>query len=161
MKKSKLNPDLLHLADVKIVKAQIDSPLELYENLPSTWSLHLDFDASFNLENNLVKTELLIESKTKTDKKGEKNQEAEGIFQIAFFFLVENLKELTSLSEDNLLIVDNGLLNALASISYSTARGILLTRYKGTAFNDFILPVIKPDDLYKNKKMSLSTQKTE
>lgn len=159
MTKSKLNPDLLHLADVKIVKAQIDSPLELYENFPLAWSLHLDFDASFNLKDNLVRTVLLVEAKTDSGKEDEKIQEAEGMFQIAFFFLVENLKELTSLSEDNVLIVDTGLLNALASISYSTARGILLTRYKGTAFNDFILPIIRPNDLYKDKKMTLSILK--
>ena len=93
MTKSKLNPDLLHLADVKIVKAQIDSPLELYENFPLAWSLHLDFDASFNLKDNLVKTDLLVEAKTDSGKEDEKIQEAEGMFQIAFFFLVENRSE--------------------------------------------------------------------
>jgi hypothetical protein len=37
--------------------------------------------------------------------------------------------------------------NALASITYSTSRGILMTRFQGTALSDFILPVINPNNL--------------
>jgi len=39
------------------------------------------------------------------------------------------------------------LANAIASISYSTARGIIVSRFQGTALCDFILPVISPNDL--------------
>jgi hypothetical protein len=40
-----------------------------------------------------------------------------------------------------------GLGNALASITYSTTRGILMTGFQGTALCNFILPVKDPDEL--------------
>ena len=45
------------------------------------------------------------------------------------------------------ITIDANLGNALASISYATSRGILMTRFQGTALEDFILPVIDPNDL--------------
>jgi hypothetical protein len=46
--------------------------------------------------------------------------------------------------------LDPDLGNALSAITYSTARGILLTRLQGTAFQDFILPIINPNNLLNN-----------
>jgi hypothetical protein len=48
------------------------------------------------------------------------------------------------------LEIHSGLANAIASISYSTARGIILSRFQGTALREFILPVIDPNSLLKN-----------
>ena len=48
--------------------------------------------------------------------------------------------------------LDPGLGNALSSITYSTARGVLLTRLQGTALQNFVLPVINPNKLLQQNK---------
>ncbi|GAO27720.1 hypothetical protein JCM15548_14569 [Geofilum rubicundum JCM 15548] len=37
--------------------------------------------------------------------------------------------------------------NALSSVTYSTSRGILLTKMQGTALQNFVLPIINPNKL--------------
>ncbi|MNY64312.1 hypothetical protein D3C86_2014030 [compost metagenome] len=48
---------------------------------------------------------------------------------------------------DETITIHPALGNALASITYSTSRGILMTRFQGTVLSDFILPVIDPNSL--------------
>ncbi len=70
-------------------------------------------------------------------------------FHFVYVFHVENLQELAIPDENKGISLNGGLGNALASITYSTSRGILLTRLKGTGLENFILPVIDPNSLLK------------
>ena len=69
---------------------------------------------------------------------------AEGRFILQFFFLVKDLNRWLNHTEENGVVVEGILASTLAGISYSTARGILLTRFQGTAFQNVILPIISP-----------------
>ena len=82
---------------------------------------------------------------TKSEKQD--GEEAIGAFSFVFVFHVDNIEELTKLEEDNTVTISPALGNALAAITYSTSRGILMTRFQGTALNNFILPVINPNKL--------------
>lgn len=109
--------------------------------------VQVDFDTGYNLSDNLVKADLLFSVETESS---QEQEEASGCFKLSFIFYVSNLDELVvSLPETGSLQINPSLGNAIASISYSTSRGILMTRFNGTALSNFILPVINPNDLLK------------
>ena len=110
-------------------------------------SFTVDLDMAFNLDEKLIRSDFKV--KIETESKNEK--EATGEFKFVFLFEVENLDDLAFEDEKDSsnLIIDSGLSNAIASISYSTSRGILMTRFNGTALENFILPVIDPNELVK------------
>lgn len=87
----------------------------------------------------------------KTDSKRTDVKEATGSFHLVFIFKVENLDELIQQTKSTIKL-DPDFGNALAAITYSTSRGILLTRLQGTAFQNFILPVINPNKLLDSGK---------
>jgi hypothetical protein len=87
----------------------------------------------------------------KTDSKGENESEANGNFHLIFIYRIENLEELAIPEKNKRLNLNPGLANALSSVTYSTARGILLTRLQGTALQNFVLPIINPNNLLHNK----------
>ena len=65
---------------------------------------------------------------------------------------MDNIEEQKTKEKDEIITVHPALGNALASITYSTSRGILMTRFQGTVLSDFILPVINPNDLLEKGK---------
>ena len=65
--------------------------------------------------------------------------------------LRENLEELASSKKNKRLHLNPALTNAISSVTYSTSRGILLTRLQGTALQNFVLPIINPNNLLVNK----------
>jgi hypothetical protein len=71
---------------------------------------------------------------------------------LVFIYQTENLKDLAKPDDNNLIKLDPGLANALSSVTYSTSRGILLTRLQGTALQNFVLPIINPNKLLHTNK---------
>lgn len=142
---SKLIPEQMHIRHFQIIKGQIEGPFEFDMNAITDHSFTVDLDMTFSLEANLVKSDFKINVETKS----ENEKEATGSFEFVFLFEVENLDELAISGEENDLEIDSGLSNAIASISYSTSRGILMTRFNGTALENFILPIIDPNELVK------------
>ncbi|MBP6184137.1 MAG: hypothetical protein KA479_04300 [Saprospiraceae bacterium] len=104
----------------------------------------------FNLQDKLAKADFTIS--IKTDSKGENESEASGNFHLIFIYHVENLEELAVPEKNNRLNLNPGLANALSSVTYSTSRGILLTRLQGTALQNFVLPIINPSKLINFKE---------
>jgi hypothetical protein len=70
---------------------------------------------------------------------------------LIFIYRIENLEELASPEKNKRLHLNPALTNALSSVTYSTSRGILLTRLQGTALQHFVLPIINPNNLLVNK----------
>jgi hypothetical protein len=69
-----------------------------------------------------------------------------GSYKIEFIFYIDNLPDFIESIEEEIkkILFHPVLLNTLASIVYSTARGIILTRTQGTSLDGVILPVIDP-----------------
>jgi hypothetical protein len=70
-------------------------------------------------------------------------------YSINFTFNVINLPELAEVQDGKLIELDEEMIASLLNISYSTSRGILYTRYLGTALDGILLPVISTADLLK------------
>ncbi|MDZ4681155.1 MAG: hypothetical protein SGI94_12015 [Saprospiraceae bacterium] len=148
-KKSKFQPDKLHFLSFHLLKGVVEGAFDFDPSKSEVYQYDLDYSAEIATESAEVKSNFSVT--VKTDSKGNNPLEAEACFSFAFLFKVENLNELISEVAPNQFEVDFPLANAIASISYSTARGILLTRLQGTALREFILPIIDPNILLKGK----------
>lgn len=141
------NPEKIHLREFKILQGQVNSPLEFKPNHILGYKSDVGFEMAFNLKTRMIKGDIQI--KVCTDSGGKNKEESDGFFQIVFFFEIEEMEQLVKEVSSKNVEIHPGLANAISSISYSTSRGILLTRFQGTALRDFILPVINPNSLLK------------
>lgn len=142
-------PEKINIVEFKMVKDQVDVPEVFEKNNVKGYYLDNSLQLGFNLNEKLIKADFTTEIKTKSN--GQNTKEATGNFHLVFIYRVENLNELAKLDEKNLIELHPGLANALSSVTYSTSRGILLTRLQGTALQNFLLPIINPNKLLHNK----------
>jgi len=78
------------------------------------------------------------------------NRKIKGEFNIEFHFHVENLNQLIkteSVKKKKKLVMNQELGVTLVSVSYATARGMIINITKGTWLSNAILPMIKPNEL--------------
>lgn len=143
---AKVIPDKIHLVGFRIIHAEMNSPFEFDIHQIGSFENDVKFDMSFNLEDAMVKADFDVTIKT-LSKEHTNSDEASAAFSFVYIFHVENFSELAKVMIDDTLDIHSGLSTALASIVYSTSRGILMTRFQGTALADFILPIIDPQKL--------------
>ncbi len=147
--KKKFDPDKITLIDFKMIKGQVDTPENFDISKIVGHQLENSLQLGFNLNDKLAKADFIVS--VKTDSKGENESEASGNFHLIFIYRIENLEELAIPEKSKRLNLSPGLTNALSSVTYSTSRGILLTRLQGTALKNFVLPIINPNRLLHNK----------
>jgi hypothetical protein len=142
MSEISLQPEKISILEFKIIKGQLESPFDFDIDSIIKHNFNVNYNVGFNVEERLAKVDFIVEIETES---GTNQQEASGLFHFAFVYQVENMDELVEEEEE--VVVHPYLHNALASITYSTSRGILMTRFKGTALENFILPVVDPNTL--------------
>ena len=148
--KNIFDPEKITLIDFKMIKGQVDTPENFDISKVVGHQLDNSLQLGFNLDDKLAKADFTVS--VKTDSKGENESEASGNFHLIFIYRIENLEELATSEKNKRLSLNPGLGNALSSVTYSTSRGILLTRLQGTALQNFVLPIINPNNLLHNKK---------
>ena len=148
--KNIFDPEKITLIDFKMIKGQVDTPENFDISKVVGHQLDNSLQLGFNLDDKLAKADFTVS--LKTDSKGENESEATGNFHLIFIYRVENLEELATPEKNKRLNLNPGLANALSSVTYSTSRGIPLTRLQGTALQNFVLPIINPNNLLHNKK---------
>jgi hypothetical protein len=139
------DPEKLSIIEFKFIKGQVETPEDFIDDNIIGYKLENSLQLAFNLEEKLIKTDFTLE--IKTESKGNNSEESSGNFHLVFIYRAENLEDLVKTNKNNLLDLNPILSNALSSITYSTARGVLLTRLQGTAFQNFVLPIINPNKL--------------
>ncbi|AWM14617.1 MAG: hypothetical protein CMP76_15300 [Flavobacterium sp.] len=142
-----LQPEKIEIVDFKIIKGQIHSPFDFEEEKVQGHNFNVNFELGFNIPDKLIKADFSVNVETKSEKENEGDEEAIGSFSFVYVYYIDNIEELTKLEEDNTVTISPALGNALAAITYSTSRGILMTRFQGTALSNFILPIINPNKL--------------
>ncbi len=134
----------ISLIEVKIIEGRVES----HDLFDDSKVVAFDPDCSLRIFLGLKANLLRAELKVWVDTESEPSQpETHGHFHFVFLFLARELSKWVAEAEDNAMTMDPGLQNAIAAVSYSTARGILISRFQGTALQRFILPVINPNDL--------------
>jgi hypothetical protein len=146
--KKKIQPEKIIIREFRLVKGLIDSPFDFRISNIRSFDFNVDFNTGFNIEENLIKADFNIEVSTISV---DAVQEAKCTYHFVFLYYVEDLREHAQLTEDGVIDWNPFLANAIASITYSTSRGILLSRFQGTVMKDFILPVNDPNALLVNK----------
>ncbi len=147
----KVIPEKIHLQAFRIVDAQMQSPFEFESDKIERFETTSDFDLTFNWEDSMIKADFKVDVKSFSLANTNKD-EASALFHFVYIYYVENFKDLAQILDNETLDLKGGLANAIAAITYSTSRGILMTRFQGTALSDFILPVIDPNKLIRAKK---------
>jgi hypothetical protein len=144
----RIQPDKIIMREFRLVKGQIDSPFDFKMSDIKSFDFKVDFNASFNLDQGLIKADFVIDVTTISN---EQVAEAFCNYHFVFLFYLEDLKEHAQLLDDGTIDWNPFLANAIASITYSTSRGILIARFQGTVMKDFILPVVDPNALWSKK----------
>ena len=137
------------IREFKLTKGNIDCPDEFEIQNIDSFNYDVNLSTGFNLEEKLIRADFAVNVSTISK---EKTPEATGSFHFVFMYYYEELVDHTTLKEDSSVGCNPYLANAIASITYSTSRGILLSRFQGTAMQNFILPVVDPNTLLVSKK---------
>jgi hypothetical protein len=147
--KTKMQPNYLSIIEFKLLHGYINTPDDFdIENIKGH-DVNLELKFGYNLEDKIAKALISIEVTAASN--GIEKENAKLNYSLSFLYKVENMEELVFESKGGELKVDSALANALASVTYSTSRGILMTRLQGTAFQSFILPIINPNTLISHK----------
>lgn len=149
MKKDKINPEAIHLLKVSVFKSLIERQEEFLDQPfiePKNYSFSFAQKSTFNHEEKMVRIQLFILLKARGNNAS--NLGIQGEFGIEFNYKVDNLDNLCT-KEDGKLYYDPFLGTTLISISYSTARGIILQQTQGSiiSLSGVILPVMNPTEL--------------
>jgi hypothetical protein len=147
---AKFDPELLSIIECKMVTGRINSPESFDKNLILSYDLKNNINLGFNRELKLAKIDYTCEIASNSG--GKNQQESKANFHFVFYFKIQNLEDLTHLRDEKNIELDPILANTLASLTFSTTRGILLMRLHGTALEEFILPVINPANLLINNQ---------
>lgn len=146
--RGRIEPEKIIIREFRLIKGLIDSPFDFRISAIKSFRFNADFNTGFNLEESLIKADFNIEVSTVS---GQATEEAKGTYHFIFIYYVDGLNEHAQLTPEGTIDWNPFLANAIASITYSTSRGILMSRFQGTVMKDFILPVIDPNALLKNK----------
>lgn len=142
------DPEKTSIVEFKMIKGQVDTPEDFDHNKVEGYHVDNSLQLGFNLDDKLVKADFTI--KIRTESKRQNQKESIGSFHLTFIYHIENLEDLAKSYKNDLIELHPALGNALSSVTYSTARGILLTRLQGTALQNFVLPIINPNKLLNN-----------
>jgi hypothetical protein len=134
------NIDLLKINDIVINNAAIENNTKLTQLENDRYFFDIEYGFIPGVKMSEKKVRLIFNCEIKTFSISKEKIDVQGRFEISFFFEVENLDKLI-IPEDE-IIVDSGLMETLANITYSTARGIIYTRCQGTILKSLILPVM-------------------
>lgn len=114
-------------------------PLEAKTNVNYRWNINKNFFAI------LLKIQYLIK---------DSNKETVELLSLSFTaeYTVENLAEIFHVKSNIDFEMNRELELTFLGIAISTGRGILYEKTKGTVFNNFIYPIINPQDLILSKQ---------
>lgn len=152
--KKRIEPEKIVIREFRLIKGLVDSPFNFRISAIKSFDFNVDFNTGFNLEENLIKADFNIQVSTISEAATE---EANCTYHFVFIYYVDGLSEHAQLTPEGIVDWNPFLANAIASITYSTSRGILMSRFQGTVMKDFILPVIDPNALLTNKVSQQTT----
>ncbi len=146
------------MADARILSFNVGGQKGTYfspEELTGI-GFRIESEEGFHIEEKRV--QILLNIHTDAEVKVQQNEVQEvdsiGYFRIGFTFEIDNFDDLVK--EDELgvkkLHVDGILMRHLLAIAYSTARGMILVKTRGTLLEGSILPIIDPNELMEKEE---------
>lgn len=144
IKKAIVVPEKIHLVTMNIFKANLETTDDYLENPHKDASFKFGFtrNIAHNLEQGRSRFRLFFSLEAQDQE--EKPLGARIEYGIEFHFLVDNFQDFIRSSKKEEVEIDASLAATLLGMAYSTARGIVFERTRGTFFDGVILPVIDP-----------------
>lgn len=152
MAQLEFRPDLLKLVDARILAMEIREPENgsfLSREMITGLGFHIESKSKTIFAQNLLQISLLIgvnASYRPSPETAEKQFKEAGKFKLSFTYEVQNLPEMST-KQDESYLIDSTLSRHLLGISYSTARGMILTKTGGTYLAGAILPIMDPTNI--------------
>lgn len=144
---AKVDPEKIHLIDIKTLKGNIDSASDKDSNAIAGHQFSFELGTGLSVEENVIGIHLVINIEAKDNE--DKLLLITGSYTHELVFKVDNLTDFLVIDEEaaGKYKIDGGLGSTIVSIAYSTVRGIIFTRTQGTSLGSVILPVIDPKKL--------------
>lgn len=140
----------LTLLKVKIIEGIVESPEDFDEEAVALFDPECALEVSRDGKGEMLRADLKVWVNSES---APAQHEAHGHYHFHFFYAVAEPERWLLEDPKAGLLIDGGLLNAIAAVSYSTARGILLGRFQGTVFQRFILPVIDTSEIVEQPQL--------
>ncbi|MEZ4874989.1 MAG: hypothetical protein R2793_05955 [Flavobacteriaceae bacterium] len=137
----------LGLKKIKTLEFYLDFPKEEHsEEIRQKMKGGIETTINIQLENNIVDVSMKVRYFIDDNNK----EKTYIILNLFIEFLVSPLKDITMVNkETNTLVFKNEqIYYTLVGITYSTIRGVLYEKLAGSMFNDFILPIRDPKDIF-------------
>lgn len=151
-KKKNIQPEQIHIRWVQVYKNMIDTP-ESFLNAPfyiKHYRHGIAQQPGMDLENELFRIRMDIAIDGLNENKEDTG--VRGNFGIEIVFNIENLNQFIS-GEGNSFEIDGDFGAVIMGIVYSTARGIIFEKTRGSFLEKIILPVINPAELLNAKEI--------
>jgi hypothetical protein len=145
------DPEKLSMIDFRMLAGQINAPDDFDNASVNDFNIENSLEFRLNSEKKLFRTDFTIEITTHiTDANP---IPAIGKFQFAYVFDYVDYDSIFDKSNPDQAQIEEALLSSISAVSYSTSRGVLLTRIQGTALQGFILPIIDAAKLLPKKEV--------
>lgn len=139
MDKIQFNPEMLRMESCTITKFSMVNPEVFNEAMIRGFHTDNTLGLSFNFDESLVRANFRLIIKSESDNE----HQAQASFNIVYIFHVENMEEYATPNYEKTEVLLDPLCGSfINSISYSTSRGILLSKLQGTIMQSFILPIV-------------------
>jgi len=145
-KKKTIDPQKIVIQEFRIAKANLECPDDFQGQDIASFTYDVNMETECSLEDSLIKAILVVTVGTVSN---EKTEEVSASFRFVFIYNYEHLSDHAVKTSDGVAL-DPYLANAIASVTYSTSRGVLISRFQDTPLRDFILPVVDPQDFVKS-----------
>jgi hypothetical protein len=144
--KGQFIPQKLALFDFKVINENIDVAFEFNSELIKNYETDMSFNITFDQSNKCVKVDLGFDIHTNSSE--QTCGEARAQFNFVYVYSLQNFDDFVEHTKDKIKKVNEQLIVAVADASFSTSRGVIMTRLQNTVLKDFILPIIAPEDLF-------------
>jgi len=137
-------PEKIHLFSVNIFKARMDTT-DIFLETPQkadAYDFGMSNEMGHDLENKNVRCRILLTLKARNVDESLLGLELE--YGIEFHFRIDNFSDFYILEKSGGFKMDSNLAATLLGMAYSTARGVVYERTRGTFFDGILLPVIDP-----------------
>jgi hypothetical protein len=147
-----VDPNQISILSIRTLRGNIEpGNIGFYEKAKM---YNFEFKTDVNIEREKKLIRLVLEITIRYVDAKQRPASIAGSYTTEFVFFVGNMEALIQFDEVSRTAgIDGNLSVTLASIAYSTMRGIINTRTQGTVLNGVILPVIDPVVLIQNQIM--------
>ncbi len=125
------------IKNIEILEVDLVFPGPIVKDI-KTYHYNINLQHRINQENKLIFVDTAIEI-IHQDKKTKL-----GFLKATCVYLVENLLDLKSASNEKMFDLPEVFVTTLNSISISTTRGIMFSQFRGTYLHNAVLPIIDP-----------------